>query len=93
MMINSISTYQGHSGPGSNGNEGVLCIPQSSSITKASLSDCLVLYPGHTFEVGYSYASAEMQSVYSAVPADFATDVLEIKGYLLSLSLQWKTTS
>ena len=36
------------SGPGSDGNEGVLCIPQSSSITGASLSDCLVSYPGHS---------------------------------------------
>ena len=29
---------------GSNGNEGVLRIPQSSSITGTSLSDCLVSY-------------------------------------------------
>ena len=35
------------SGPGSNGNEGVLHIPQSSSTTEASPSDCLVSYPGH----------------------------------------------
>ena len=28
--------------PGSNGNEWVLCIPQSSSITGASPSDCLI---------------------------------------------------
>ena len=32
------------SGPGSDGNEGVLHIPQSSSITGTSLSDCLVSY-------------------------------------------------
>ena len=37
----------GQSGPGSNGNEGVFHIPQSSSITGASPSDCLVSYPGH----------------------------------------------
>ena len=30
------------SGPGSDGNEGVLCISQSSNITGASTSDCLV---------------------------------------------------
>ena len=36
------------SGFGSNGNEGVLCIPQSSSITGTSPSDCLVSYPGHS---------------------------------------------
>ena len=38
----------GKSEPGSDGNEGVLCIPQSSSIPGASPSDCLVLYPGHS---------------------------------------------
>ena len=32
----------GQSGPGSNGNEGVFCIPQSSSIIGTSPSDCLV---------------------------------------------------
>ena len=31
----------GQSGPGSNDNKGVLCIPQSSTITGASPSDCL----------------------------------------------------
>ena len=35
-------TTPGQRGPGSNGNEGVLHIPQSSSITGASPSDCLV---------------------------------------------------
>ena len=34
------------SGPGSNGNEGVLRIAQSPSITRASPSDSLVSYPG-----------------------------------------------
>ena len=32
----------GQSGTGSNGNEEILCIPQSSSITGASPSDCLM---------------------------------------------------
>ena len=36
------------SGPGSDGNEGVLCIPQSSSIAGTSPSDSLVSYPGHS---------------------------------------------
>ena len=45
------ATTPGHSGPGSDGNEGVLCIPQSSSITETSLSDCLVSYPGHSLGV------------------------------------------
>ena len=33
--------------PGSDGNKGVLRIPESSSITGTSPSDCLVSYPGH----------------------------------------------
>ena len=63
------ATTPGQSGPGSNGNEVVLCIPQSSSIIVASSSDGLVLYPGHS--LGESYPSAEIQSVYSAAPADW----------------------
>ena len=40
------------SGPGSNGNEGVLCIPQGSSITGPSPSDCLVSYQDIHWEGG-----------------------------------------
>ena len=36
--------------PGSDDNEGVLQIPQSSSITGTSPSDCSVSYPGHFLE-------------------------------------------
>ena len=57
--------------PGSDGNEEVSRIPQSS-IIKASLSNCLVSYAGHLLEE--FYLSAEMQSVYSAAPADWATN-------------------
>ena len=39
---------QGQSGPGSNGNEGVLHILQSSNITRASPSDCFGSYTGHS---------------------------------------------
>ena len=48
-MTLSGATTLGQSGPGSDGNEGVLCIPQSSCITEASPSDCLVLYPGLSY--------------------------------------------
>ena len=41
------ATTSGQSGSGSDGNEGVLCIPQSSSITGASPSDCLESYLEH----------------------------------------------
>ena len=61
----------GQSWPGSNGNEGVLHIPQSSIITGASPSDCLALYLGHL--LGESYPSALMQSVYSTDPAYWET--------------------
>ena len=56
------STVPGQSGPGSNGNKGVLHIPQSSSITGTSPSVCLVSYSEHLLGGG-SYPSAEKQSV------------------------------
>ena len=55
---------------GSDGNEGVLHIPQNSSITGASPSDCLMSYPGHS--LGESYFSAKMQLVYFTAPPDWA---------------------
>ena len=42
------STSHGQSGRGSDGNKGVLCIPQSSNIIGASPSGCLVSYPVHS---------------------------------------------
>ena len=50
----------------SNSNEGTLHIPQNSWI-EASPSDGLMSYPGYLLEV-----SAEMKSVYSTTPADWA---------------------
>ena len=38
------TTTPSQRGPGSNGNKGILCIPQSSRITGTSPSDCLVSY-------------------------------------------------
>ena len=38
------ATTPDQSGPGSNGNEGVVHIPHSSSITRTSLSDCWLSY-------------------------------------------------
>ena len=61
----------GQSGLGSDGNEGVLRIPKSSSITGASPSNWLMLYPGYLFG-RRSYSSAEMQSMYSTAPSDWA---------------------
>ena len=53
-----------------------------SSITGASPLDCLMSYPGHSLEE--SDPSTEMQSVYSADPADWAT----IKGYSSLIKIQ-----
>ena len=41
------ATTLSQNGPECDGNEGVLRIPQNSSITRTSLSDCLETYPGH----------------------------------------------
>ena len=68
MSNNSIwpidRTLSGATTPGqkelrSDGNEGVICIPQSSSIIRASPLDCLVSSLGHSLGRG-SYPSAEM---------------------------------
>ena len=50
MTLSGAATL-GKNGPGSNGNKGVLCIPQNSSITGASPSNCLESYPGYSFGV------------------------------------------
>ena len=63
----SRATTPGQSGTG---NEEVFHFPQSSSITRTSPSDCLVSYPRQAFD-GY-YPSADVQSVYSIAPADWA---------------------
>ena len=75
------ATTSSQSESGSDGNEGVLCIPQSSSITRTSPSDCLVSYPRHS--LGESYPSAEKQSVHYTAPADWAkTDCDNIYIYI-----------
>ena len=66
--ILSGATTPCQSGPGSNGNEAVLCISQSSSITRHQI--CLLSYVGHS--LGKSYLSTNMQSVYYTALADWA---------------------
>ena len=63
------TTIPDQSGSGSDSNEEVLYISQSS-ITGALLSDCLMSYSGHSLEE--SYLSTVMQSVYSTAPDDWA---------------------
>ena len=65
------ATNLGQSGPGKDSNEGLLCIPQSSSITGASSSDYLMSYQDTRWEVEF-YSSAEKQSVFSTAPANWA---------------------
>ena len=48
------ATTPGQSRPGSDGNDGVLHILQSFTITVDSPSDFLVLYPGHPLDKSYS---------------------------------------
>ena len=74
------------SGPGSDGNEGMLRIPQSSNTAGTSPSDCLVSYQGHSLGAG-SYPSAEVQSVYSTAPADWAKYSLGNAGSLTAMHL------
>ena len=59
------ATIPSQSGPGRDVNKGILCIPESSSISRSSPSRTLIGFG----EV--SHSSAEMQSVYSAAPADW----------------------
>ena len=55
----SSATIPDQGGPGSDDNERAICIPKSSSITRASPSDCFISYPGHSLREFYS--STEMQ--------------------------------
>ena len=68
----------GQSGPGSNSNEEVLHISQSSK-TEVSQSDSLVSYQKNT-HWGKSYVFEEMQSAYSTTTANwFAKRIIRIK--------------
>ena len=71
------ATTPGQRGSGSDGNKGVLHIPESSSIAGASQSDCLISYT--VSSLGEFYLSAEMQSMYSTTPTDSAKLWLFIK--------------
>ena len=65
------ATTQGQCGPGSNGNEEVLHIPQISKAGTPPL-DSLMSYPGHSLEVRSLTPSAETQLMYSTAPANRA---------------------
>ena len=75
----------GESGHGSDGNEGVLHIPESFTITGASPLDRLILYTGYS-----SYPSVEMPSVYSIAPFDWAKQIIIRKKHIIYFL--WKFT-
>ena len=75
-MTRSGVTTPGQGEPGSDGNKGILHIPQSSWILETSTSDSLVSYPGHSLEM--SYPSAEMPLVYFAASAYSTTLGMEL---------------
>ena len=77
-MTLSSATTPSKGGPSSDGNEGVLFISQSSSITETLPSDCFVSYAVHSFAVWGSNRSAEVQTVYSVTPTDEAINKLEL---------------
>ena len=76
-MTLSGATTPSQSEPGSDGNEGVLCIPQSSSITGTLPSDCLVSYLGHSLGGGLTLLQT-CRSVYSTARADWAISFMSI---------------
>ena len=81
-MALSGATTPAQSGAGSNGNEGMLHIPQSSSLTGTSLSDCLVSYPGHLLWGGLT--PLQVQSVDSTAPANWALYRVKCKNSFIS---------
>ena len=84
----SIATTRGHSKSGSDGNEGVLYILQSSNITRALPSNCLISYSGHSFVGVGSYLSVEMQLVYSTAPSDW-TVYTQMSQKFFNIFLMW----
>ena len=87
-------TTLSHREPGSDGNEGVLRTPQSSSITAASPLGCLISSPEHSL-VG-SYPSAKKQFVYSTAPANWAIamhifTLLSVNEILLLRCVDWSS--
>ena len=69
----------GQSGPGSDGNKRVLRIPQSSSITRTSPSDCLVSYPGHLLVGGLTLLQKSNRCILQPQPTG-QRSIMELDG-------------
>ena len=87
------ATTPGQNGPGSDDHESVICISQSSSITGAFPSDCLMSYPGHSFGgvlpccrdvVGIFYSSAPPIGQYTELNVKKKTVLFQIIQYSIS---------
>ena len=72
-MALSGATTPGQSGHGGNGNEGVRHIPQNPCILEP-LHQIVKCHIQDTYWGGGSYPSAEVQSVYFTVAADWETN-------------------
>ena len=72
-MTLSDATSLGPSGPGIDGNEGVLHVPQSSRITGTSLSGCLVTYPRYSLGGGLTPLQRCSQCILLLPPTDCAS--------------------
>ena len=69
------ATTPGQSGPGSDGYDGVLRIPQSSSPAGTSPSDCLVSYSGHSLGWGLTPLQRCSQCILQSQPTGQYTDL------------------
>ena len=85
------TTTPGQSGPGSNGNEGVVHIPQSSRTGASPIRWFSVI--SRPLVGREHYPSAEMQLVYSTAPGDWAQSIWFIgkDKKLLKDDLPWKS--
>ena len=69
-MALSGATTPGQIGPGGDGHEGVLRIPQSSSIAGTSPSDCLVSYSGHSLGEGLTPLQRSSRCILQPQPTE-----------------------
>ena len=87
--ILSGTTTPGQSGPWSDGSDGLLSIPQSSSITEASPSDCLVSNPGHSLGAGVLPLCMDAVSLFYS-PSQLSLTNLEALHQTICLLLEHK---
>ena len=92
LTLSGVTTL-GQSESKSHGNEGVFRIPESSSIIRASPSDCLMSYIRTLIRGGQSYPSAEIELVHSTAPANWDTLSFwfnKFYKYSISTSAEWQ---